>query len=148
MDILTLLKKDHQQVKELFDSIEATGEKAYKKKAAIFEKIDAGLSLHAEIEETIIYPVIEKFKETKSITMESYEEHKLVKQLLAEINNTQPQNANWQAKLTVLKELVEHHVKEEENDLFPKVKKVISLDERKLMGEKMEEMQALNEAVL
>lgn len=144
MDILNLLIKDHRTVSELFKSIENTGEKAYKKRLNIFEKIYTELNLHAEVEETIFYPVIEKFKETKAITLESYEEHTLVKQLLTEIKGITPQEETWQAKLTVLKELVEHHVKEEEKDLFPKVKKVLPLEERKLMGEKMQNIKLAN----
>lgn len=143
MDILTLLKKDHDVVSELFASIEKTGDKAYKTKTNIFDTIYAELSLHVEIEETIFYPVIEPFKETMPLTMESYEEHKLLKQLLSEIKDISPEDDVWQAKLTVLRELVEHHVREEENELFPKVRKVISLEERKSMGE---EMQAIKEA--
>ena len=137
MDIITLLKKDHKVVNELFSIIAKTGEKAYKTKLSIFDKIDQELSLHVEIEETIFYPVIKKFKETKPITMESYEEHALVKQLLSQIKTMHPEEDAWQAKLTVLKELVEHHVEEEETELFPKVKKLISLEEREVLGEKM-----------
>jgi len=138
MDIITLLKKDHQAVSELFSSLKSAGEKAYKTKLRIFEKIYTELSIHAEIEEKLFYPVIENFDKTKDITYESYEEHALVKQLLREIKTLAPQEEQWKAKVTVLKELVEHHVKEEEKDLFPKVKKVLPSEERILMGEKMQ----------
>ncbi len=144
MDILNLLKKDHKVVSELFSAIDQTGTKAYKTKMELFEQIYNELLLHAKIEEAIFYPTIEKFQETKSTTMESYEEHMLVKQLLEEIKNVTPQDDVWQAKLTVLKELVEHHVREEEKELFPNVKKVLPLDELKLMGEKMQEIKAAN----
>jgi len=146
MDIITLLKKDHKAVHELFSSIDKAGEKAYKTKLNLFDKIYLELSLHAEIEESIFYPKIEQFKETKSIIFESYEEHALVKQLLSEIKSLSPQDDVWQAKVSVLKELVDHHVKEEENELFPKVKEVITLDERKAMGEKMQEIKEANQS--
>ena len=140
MDILILLKKDHQVVSQLFQEIEQAGEKAYKTRLKLFEKIEAELFLHTQIEETIFYPTLEKYEETESITMEAYEEHKLIKQLSDEIKDISSETEIWKAKVTVLQELVEHHMKEEEDDLFPKVKKIIALEDRKKLGEKMEEI--------
>ena len=126
MDPFKLLKKDHETVSELFKKIEATAGKA---KLRIFKQLKSELDLHAHIEETILYPALEKPKATRDLTLEAYEEHKVIKDLLSELAGAKSPSDEWQAKLTVLQENVEHHVKEEENDLFDKANDVLTSDE-------------------
>jgi hypothetical protein len=135
MDAFELLKADHKKVAELFDLLEtASG----KRKLDVFKRIKGELELHAHIEEKISYPAIEKPEETHDLTLEAYEEHKVVKTLLAELGRARSANDEWQAKAKVLRENVEHHVKEEENELFDKADDVLSDEEIQDLGNRME----------
>jgi hemerythrin-like domain-containing protein len=96
------------------------------------------LDRHAEIEETIFYPVLEKAEESRDITLEAYEEHRLVKQLLSELEAAPKDDEQWTAKFTVLKENIEHHVEEEEGELFKKARKVLNEQEIEALGTRME----------
>src|SRR6476646_9084604 len=134
MDPFKLLKKDHETVAKLFERIEAASGKA---KLNIFRQINSEQELHAHIEEAIFYPAIEKAKETRPLTLESYEEHKVIKELLAELDSAGSVSDEWTAKLTVLKENVEHHVDEEENELFDKASDVLTGEEAERLGDRM-----------
>jgi hemerythrin-like domain-containing protein len=96
------------------------------------------LDVHARIEEQIFYPAIKEAEETHEITLEAIEEHNVVKQLLAELEQLPVSEETWTAKLTVLKENVEHHVEEEEGEMFPKAKKVLSEEQVETLGTRME----------
>ena len=139
MDAFTLLKKDHKTVAGLMDKIEETTERAVKGREELFTQLKNELDIHARIEETILYPVLEKAEPTHDISLEAYEEHKVVKQLLSELES-EPKNAEeWTAKFTVLKENVEHHVEEEEGEMFTKARKVLSKEELEELGRRLEE---------
>ena len=135
MDAFELLKADHKKVAELFDLLEtASG----KRKLDVFKQIKGELDVHAHIEEKIFYPAIEKPEKTHDLTLEAYEEHKVVKTLLGELASAKSATDEWQAKAKVLRENVEHHVKEEENELFPKSDDVLSDEEIEDLGNRME----------
>lgn len=135
MNAFELLKADHRKVSKLFDQMESVdGDK----KLEVFEQIKAELDLHAHIEETILYPALEKPKETHEMTLEAYEEHKLVKTLLGELAQARSANDEWQAKAKVLRENVDHHVEEEENELFEKAEDAFSDEEVEALGSRME----------
>lgn len=133
MDPFKLLKADHRTVSELFERIESARGQA---KSVAFKKLKNELDLHAHIEEKILYPALKKAQESRDITLEAYEEHKVVKDLLAELAAGKPGD-QWNAKLTVLKENVDHHVGEEEGELFDKAKDVLTSEQLELMGDKM-----------
>lgn len=135
MDAFELLKADHKKVADLFDRLEAASGKA---KLAVFKQIKSELDLHAHIEEKFLYPALEKPKETHDLTLEAYEEHKVVKTLLGELAGAKTADDEWQAKAKVLRENVEHHVKEEENELFDKAADVLSDEEIDNLGSRME----------
>ncbi len=120
MDALELLKQDHRKVAELFKQVEATEDT--KKHQQLFEQIKTELETHTHIEETILYPTFEKHEELKDITLEAYEEHKQIKTLIREIAALSEGSERFDAKLKVMGENVEHHVKEEETEMFPKAK--------------------------
>jgi hemerythrin superfamily protein len=127
-DAITLLKADHAAVKKLF----AQEEKATNhddKKQSIFHQIKDALTVHATIEEEIFYPAVKKARSehVKDEVREGYEEHKQIKALLAQIADITPADETWDMKVKVLKEDVEHHVKDEETEMFP--------DARKFLGE-------------
>ncbi len=136
-DAVQLLKTDHRNVEELFEKVKQNEDG---NNAATFKKIKAELDVHAHIEELILYPhLLEKGdKELKKIVREGIEEHTQVKVLLTEISELAGDSPTFKAKLKVLMENVEHHVKEEENEMFPMVEDQISAETRERLGSLME----------
>jgi iron-sulfur cluster repair protein YtfE (RIC family) len=128
MDALELLKQDHEKVADLFEEADDSDDQPQKER--IFEKIKTELETHTYIEETVFYPALEKHEDLKELVKEAYEEHRQVKTLLTEITGLVAGSEKFDAKLKVMKENVEHHVEEEENEMFPKVRRV--LDDKKL----------------
>jgi hemerythrin HHE cation binding domain-containing protein len=134
MDPFKLLKEDHEKVSELFKRIESASGQA---KLKLFKELKSELDLHAHIEETIFYPPLEKARESHDITLEAYEEHKVVKNLLAQLAGAKKPSDEWGAKLTVLRENVEHHVDEEEGELFDKASDVLTGEQAEALGDQM-----------
>ena len=134
MDAFTLLKTDHQKVAELFDELEAANGKA---KLQVFEQIKMELELHAHIEEKIFYPALEKPRETHDLTLEAYEEHDVVKKLLRQLSRAKSATEEFEAQAKVLRENVEHHVEEEENELFPKAESALGEERIEALGEEL-----------
>ena len=135
MDAFELLKKDHKKVSQLFKEIEAASGQTKKE---IFARLKTELDVHANVEERIFYPALENKEEARDITLEAYEEHKVVKDLLGELESSNAPEDEWDAKLTVLKENVEHHVEEEEGELFSKARQALSKQEIEELGVEME----------
>lgn len=136
MDALELLKADHDKVGELFKQVEDTEDEG--KKHRLFEKIKLELETHTHIEETIFYPAIIKNEEIKDIVLEGLQEHKQAKTLLREIPNLADGSEVFDAKLKVLMEDVEHHVEEEEEEMFPKVRKAFDSARLEELGAELE----------
>lgn len=135
MNAFQLLKNDHKIVSGLFDQIESASGKA---KTQLFTRLKSELDVHALIEEKVFYPALENKKESREITLEAYEEHKVVKDLLAELANGSSADEEWDAKLKVLRENVDHHVDEEEGELFDKANDVLSDGDLERIGHEME----------
>ena len=125
MNILQMLKEEHKEVAHILEQLDDTTDRAIKTREATFAKLYKALSLHADFEEQFFYPQVKESKEVKDIVLEAYEEHHVVKTLLSELNELAVNDETWHAKLKVLKENVTHHVKEEEDELFPKVKQLV-----------------------
>lgn len=138
MNAFTLLKADHKKVAGILEKIEATTERGVKTRQELFSQLKTELEVHTRIEESIFYPVLEKADETRDITLEAFEEHRLVKQLLSELDEMEKDAEQWTARFTVLKENIEHHVEEEENDMFPKARKILSSEEAEILGKRLE----------
>jgi iron-sulfur cluster repair protein YtfE (RIC family) len=139
MDAFALLKADHEKVAGILETIDETTERAVKGREELFTRLKEELDLHARIEEEIFYPALEEEDETREITLEAYEEHRLVKQLLMELEAEPKDTEEWTAKFTVLKENIEHHVEEEEGEMFKKARTVLSKDQAKLLGERLQQ---------
>lgn len=135
MDAFNLLKTDHRKVAELFDQLESANGKA---KLQVFAQIKTELELHTHIEETIFYPALEDPKQTHELVLEAYEEHDVVKKLLAQLSKAKSADEEWEAQAKVLRENVEHHVEEEENELFKKTRAALSQEKIETLGEQME----------
>ena len=129
MNIFELLKQDHEKVAGIFEQLEPTTERAEKTRAELFARLKAELDLHAYLEETILYPALKQEEETREIALEGVEEHRVVKRLLKELDEIPVTSEQWTAKLTVLKENVEHHVEEEEGEMFKKARAALSREQ-------------------
>lgn len=146
MNAFTLLKTDHKKVAGIFEKLEPTTERGVKTREGLFAQLKTELDIHARIEEEIFYPALKEADETHDIVLEGYEEHAVVKQLLSELDELSKDDETWGAKLKVLQENVEHHVEEEEGEMFPKARKVLSTEEVEALGERLEAAKAEGKA--
>ena len=138
MDAITLLKDDHKTVEALFKRFEKAGDGAYVEKREVVDKIIEELSIHAAVEEQLFYPVTRAtVPDTEDIALESLEEHHIVKWVLSELDDMTPEDERFDAKVTVLIENVRHHVEEEEEEYFPKVRDELGRNALNDLGEAM-----------
>ncbi len=138
MNAFQLLKEDHKKVAGIFEKLEPTTERGVKTREELFTQLKTELDVHARIEETIFYPALRDADETHDIILESYEEHKVIKTLLAELDKLPKDDEKWGAKLKVLQENVEHHVEEEEGEMFKGARKVLSEEQAEELGLRLE----------
>jgi hemerythrin superfamily protein len=120
-DALQLLRADHRKVQGLFGQFEKARDDA--KKIALAQEICTELKVHAQIEEEIFYPAARDALKEQDLIDEATVEHASAKELIAQIEGMQPGDELFDAKVTVLGEYIKHHVKEEHNEIFPKLKK-------------------------
>jgi hypothetical protein len=139
MNAFTLLKEDHEKVSGIFAKLEETTERAEKTRTELFAQLKQELEIHAHIEETIFYPELKREAETREITLEGVEEHKDIKAALAELGTTDVTSELFAVRVKVLKELVEHHVEEEEGEMFKKAREVFPAERLEEVGVRMEE---------
>jgi hemerythrin superfamily protein len=139
MDAIRLLKDDHKAVEQLFKRFEKAGDNAYTEKRAVVDRIIEELSKHAAVEEQLFYPVVRAtVPKTDDIALESLEEHHVVKWVLSELETLDPRDERFDAKVTVLIENVRHHVEEEEDEFFPKVRDELGRNALDDLGSAME----------
>jgi hemerythrin-like domain-containing protein len=140
MDAIEMLEADHQKVKELFEAYEAAGQRAYQKKRSIAEKIFMEITVHSTLEEELFYPAMRQQanKDGKQLVAESIEEHHVVATLIDEMQELDAQDERFEAKFSVLKEHIEHHIEEEEYELFPEAEELLD-DSLEALGAQMEE---------
>lgn len=123
-DAVSLLKIDHQKVKDAFEKYQELGPKAYKAKKSLADQICKELEVHTAIEEEIFYPEVRKgVKDSKGMLNEAKVEHDSAKELIKQIKKMEASEELFDAKVTVLAEYVKHHIKEEEDEMFPLMKK-------------------------
>jgi hemerythrin superfamily protein len=138
MDALRLLEQQHDEVKELFKKFEKSdGERA----AKLFADIRQRLELHEELEETHLYPQLKQDPKAGELVLESYQEHHVMDLLIQEIGQLKPDDEAFDPKVKVLQENTEHHIEEEEKQLFPMVRKIWDVDKREQVGRAMQDMQ-------
>jgi hemerythrin superfamily protein len=135
MNALELLKEDHLKVQSLFDQVKATENDRQHRQ--LFKKIKTELDTHTYIEEKVLYPTLKKYEEFKDQVLEAIEEHLQVKTLLKALDRLSEGAERFDAKLRVLIDDVEHHVEEEEEELFPKVEKSFSEQELEELGQEL-----------
>ena len=137
MDALQLLKADHDKVKKLLADGDATTERAEKTRTELLATIKQELTVHEDIEETIFYPALKDHPKAKEIVLEAYEEHNVVDTVMGELEATDVTDERWGAKFTVMKENIEHHIEEEEGEMFKQARDVFDADELTTLGERM-----------
>jgi hemerythrin superfamily protein len=135
MNAITLLKTDHEKVKALFAQVESTNESQHQ---MLFEEIKDKLEVHTHIEETILYPQMKEIEELKDIVLEGVEEHHQVKLIIREIDDLVWDSTKFEPKLKVLIEDVEHHIEEEESEMFPKIEELVDEETLELLGNELE----------
>lgn len=141
MDAITLLKADHKKVEGLLKEIAELGDTAHVSRGKIFAEIDRELTAHSEVEEKIFYPAFKAKTRPNTDSgdevLEAYEEHANVKSMIQKLEALDPADVTYNAKLQVLGELVKHHVKEEEGEMFPEARKLMDESELEELGKKM-----------
>jgi hemerythrin superfamily protein len=139
MNAVKMLKQQHQEVAKMFKEFENA--QAAGARRTIFERIADALAVHAAIEERHFYPAV-KEQQTEEILLESVEEHLEIKRIIADLLAMEADDESFAAKVKVLQENVDHHVEEEQDDLFPKVEKLFDKETLEAIGEDMEDTQA------
>ncbi len=147
MNVIELLKKDHRNVSELFAAFETAKDNEEEgSRQEIALEICLELTAHAKVEEELFYPAVDAKasddEETQEKVKEADEEHRLVKALVGEIQDMDENDDNFDAKVKVLKDVVEHHVEEEEGELMPKAKKLLTPSELEEMATEAEALKA------
>ena len=134
---IAMLEADHAKVKKLLDELDKTTERGVKTREELFTRIKSELTVHEIIEEEIFYPTLKQHPKAEEIVLEGYEEHHVVDLLMGELSALPYDDETWGAKFTVMKENIEHHVEEEEGDMFVKARQVFDADELNKLGEAM-----------
>jgi len=135
-DPIAFLTEQHRDVETLFEEFENSGAHAYKTREKIATEIISRLRLHMQLEEKIFYPAVREIDE--ELVLEAFEEHDVAKQLMKRIEKTDSKDDSFIAKVSVLKHIIMHHVREEEDALFPQIRSELSTDELESLYNKLE----------
>src|SRR6266403_309196 len=147
MDAIALLTRDHQEVERLFKQFEKLTERAQKSKQKIVTNIIREVAIHSAVEEMLFYPVVRTaalkaqtraLREAAGTVLESLEQHHVVKWTLSELEKMKPEDERYDAKVKVLMESVRHHVEEEQEELFPKARRLLGDDLLFELGDRIE----------
>ncbi len=139
MDALSLLRRDHREVKKLLAALEQTTERAIKTRTRLFDRLKTALTAHEVIEEEIFYPALRAHPKAKAIVLEAYEEHNVVDTLLGELSRLPVTDQTWAAKAKVMTENLLHHIEEEEREMFETSRRIFDKAELADLGRRMEE---------
>ncbi|HVM34660.1 MAG TPA: hemerythrin domain-containing protein [Actinomycetota bacterium] len=137
MDPLKMLEDDHETVKKILGDLEDTTERAVKSRTELFGRLEREMRVHEVLEEEILYPALKEHDKAKDLALEGYEEHHVVDTIMGEMRDVSVEDETWTAKFSVMKENIEHHIEEEEGEMFPKAREIFSADELEEMGERM-----------
>lgn len=138
MNAITLLEADHKKVKGLLSELESTTERGVKTRAELFATIKGELTLHEIVEEEIFYPELKAHPKATDIVLEGYEEHHVVDLLMSELEALDVRDETWGPKAIVMKENIQHHIEEEEGEMFRQARQVFDAAELDELGQRME----------
>jgi hypothetical protein len=136
-DAIAMLKQDHKEMKKVMSDLDETTERGVKTREELLGKMKKELTIHERIEEEIFYPALHEHKKAKELVLEAYAEHHAVDMLVEELNGVPFADENWGAKFSVIKENIEHHIEEEEGELFKKARQIFDEQELRDLGEQM-----------
>ncbi len=137
-DAIVLLKEDHKRIRKLFKEFQQAGEDAKAKKGKLVDQIIEELTVHTYLENEVMYPAVRKaLPDLEDDVLESYEEHHVADVLVMELYTMSPDDERFDAKTTVLIESVTHHIEEEEQDWFPKVREGLGRKQLQELGASM-----------
>ncbi|AVU77633.1 hemerythrin domain-containing protein [Pseudomonas sp. Fig-3] len=145
MNAIDLLKADHERVKAILAQLSESTSRGIKKRTDLLAKLEMEISIHTRLEEEILYPAYKQAggKEQAEMYYEAKEEHRTVDSLvLPDLKNTDPSTPEFAGRVKVVKELLEHHIEEEETEMFPQAKKLLGKATLESLGEQMEAMKA------
>ncbi len=125
-DLFELIKKDHRELGEILNQLEETSDRSFKKREDLFMQLKQEIVPHMRAEEKAFYSVLQKSNEAKEDAMEAMEEHHAAELVMNELDKMSKQEEFWHAKLSVFKEIIEHHIEEEEGKVFQDAEQVIS----------------------
>jgi len=142
---ITMLKSDHATVKRLLRELDESGDRATKQRERLLGDIEREVKIHSQLEEELFYPTFKKCAETtdaEDLFYEATEEHHVVDMILPELKSTSPKTPEFAAKAKVLRELIEHHVREEEGEMFPQARRLMSDEQLRALGDSMQKRKA------
>jgi len=145
MNAIDLLKADHEKVKGILSQLSDSTDRALKKRVDLLDKLEMEITIHTQLEEQILYPAFKEAggKEQDEMYYEAKEEHRTVDSLvLPDLKATDPSTPEFAGRVKVVKELLEHHIEEEETEMFPKAKKLLGKAKLDELGEQMEVMKS------
>ena len=140
MNAIDLLKADHEKVKSILSQLSESTDRAVKKRTELLEKLELEVSIHTQLEEEILYPAYKAAggKAETEMYYEAKEEHRTVDSLvLPDLKGTDPTSPEFAGRVKVIKELLEHHIEEEETDMFPHAKKILGKAKLDELGDQM-----------
>ena len=145
-DPIVLLETDHRRFEELLKQGEETTARAVKRRTALLDTLTAELNVHEAIEEKILYPALKSHPEARDLVLEGYQEHHVADLIVKELHRLARDDEKWGAKFKVLKENIEHHIEEEEKDMFPTARAIMSREELNELGARMKTLRSELEA--
>ncbi|HEY3486921.1 MAG TPA: hemerythrin domain-containing protein [Gammaproteobacteria bacterium] len=148
MNIYTQLKDDHAELQQLLDQIHETGPRAAKKRDNLFSDFKLALLVHSKVEEAVFYSQLKAYPNLEIDELEAENEHRLSGLLLEELNSMPKDSPEWRAKFVLLKEMLEHHIEEEEQEIFKKAKKALSKELAEDLGNRMRSRSQVVKAAL
>ncbi len=147
MNAIELLKADHDKVKKMLAEGEETTERAEKTRTELLAELKAEMLIHERIEEEIFYPALKEHPKARDIALEGYEEHHVVDEIMGELESVPVTDETWIAKFKVMKENIEHHIEEEEGEMFKIARQVFSDQEIENLGSRMQELKKVGQEV-
>ena len=142
MDIYDVILADHEKARDMIAELDRTKDDEGERRADLFSAFKIELMMHQHVEESVFYNTLKEIEETRPDALEAINEHHVVDGLLEELDDMQKEGDEWKAKFGVLRELVEHHMDEEEDEFFEHAKKVVDKELAERMGEEMREKKA------
>ena len=144
VNAIDLLEDDHRKVKKMLAEGEETTERAEVTRSALYATLRREMEAHERIEEEIFYPALKAHPRARDIVLEGFEEHHVVDEIMGELGETDVTDETWAAKFKVMKENIEHHIDEEEGEMFSEARKAFEHDELEALGARMLELKRLS----